>query len=830
MNTVVIAFALLGQPTITASEIVAHDEVIPRFVKHYENVLVVPAEKTVTLPADATYDAIEVSGTLRASRAHDTICRVIHLTVLPGGVLDLGTASDPIPAERRVEIVFRNIPLRTGTLAKPDIDPYQLGNGLLVFGSLNAHGRKLARTWTSLHEEVRAGAAELHFDIPAGWQVGDELLIPDTRQPWYKSSVEGQGEPIRRESPVRITAIDGNRATLSKPLDFEHLAARDPDGRVRYLPYVANATRNVVLRSEDPRGTRGHTMFFEMAHIDCRYASFIGLGRTQATSIDNTESTRGELTKIGTNQIARYAFHWHHVHGHVDHDGLTGRAIGNYLDGLDGNKWGLVQHGTHDVLVSDNIATRFVGAGFITEDGYEVRGQYLRNFAANIRGNGINGKFNLVPPNDIPGGEGAGFWFRGLGQTIRSNVSINNAVGYQFFYRAQAEGHTVPSSPGADHDTLLDPRQVIPLALEDNVAAANRIGFESWNNPHYEYIRPIAWHNHTGFMAGNGESGSVTLRDPVVLQVRGDGVSSSAAYTGSLSIHGGEILGCDVGIHEARNFVDLNGVVMQNKVSINYHFFRPVQTTLDGVLFKPLGGSQKYIQLGRGLAWKPGDEPPRWHYIPAWGPNTGKRFVVKNWQREGSDFLLFENFQKRRQAALPAIGYAAAWCPEKGLTSGECWDRYGIGYYGGVIAEEEAIELPGLVHGVARAGLDYPLGTPRLVLPQPNMLAAIQPGALTHFHFVLTGDGKRGNDLGRVQIDGGPEIRLTRDQYVAGDRLRLEAARYLTPGQHTVKTWRDDVYGRRIEESELTFRYFVGEALPNSSPTVASAAISETAR
>jgi hypothetical protein len=828
VNALFLSLALLGQPTVTDTEIVAHEEAIPRFVRHYENVLVVPAETTVTLPADATYDAIEVSGTLRVSREHDTVCRTIHLTVLPGGILDLGTEADPIPAKRRVEMVFRDAPLRTGTVASPDIDPYQLGNGLLVFGSFNAHGRKLARTWTTLREEVRAGAKELRFDVPAGWQVGDELLIPDSRQPWYKSAVEGQGEPVRRESPVRIAAIDGDRVTLSKPLDFEHLAARDPDGQVRFMPYVANATRNVLLRSENPGGTRGHTMFFEMAHIDCRYASFVGLGRTQATSIDNTESTDGELSKIGTNQIARYAFHWHHVHGHTDHVGLTGRAIGNYLDGLDGNKWGLVQHGTHDVLVSDNIATRFIGAGFITEDGYEVRGQYLRNFAAHIPG---NRKSALeCEAEKIPGGEGAGFWFRGMGQTIRSNVSTNNAIGYQFFYRTQEQGHTVPSSPDSDHDTLLDPTKVIPLALEDNVAAANRVGFESWNNPIYEYVRAIAWHNHTGFLAGNGQPGSISLRDAIILQVRGDGVSSSAAYTGSLSIHGGEILGCDVGVYEARNFVQLASVVMQNKISLNYYGARATQTTLDGVLFKPLRGAKQFIQLGQGLAWNHGEELPRWSIVPPWSPNTGKRFVVKNWQREGNDYLLFENAQKRKQAALPAIGYAARWCPEAGLSNGECWDRYGIGYYGGVIAENEAIELPGLMHGVAKAGLDYPLGTPRLVLPQPNMLAAVQPDDLTHFHFVLTGDGSRGNDFGRVRIDDGPVIRLKPEQYDAADGVHLVAARYLTPGQHTVKTWRDDVYGRRIDESELTFRYFVGDALPNSTPTVASAVIAAPSR
>src|SRR5687767_14807210 len=79
-------------PAVTADRIVLHqDEFIPRFASFLPRVLRVPAGKTVTLPPDSTWDAIEVAGTLRVSRTHDTICRFIHLTILPGGTLDVGT-------------------------------------------------------------------------------------------------------------------------------------------------------------------------------------------------------------------------------------------------------------------------------------------------------------------------------------------------------------------------------------------------------------------------------------------------------------------------------------------------------------------------------------------------------------------------------------------------------------------------------------------------------------------------------------------------------------------------------------------------------------------
>ena len=55
--------------------------------------LVVPMRPNHELPETATYDYIEVSGTLRVSRIHDTRLAFTHFVVLPGGTLDAGTSS-----------------------------------------------------------------------------------------------------------------------------------------------------------------------------------------------------------------------------------------------------------------------------------------------------------------------------------------------------------------------------------------------------------------------------------------------------------------------------------------------------------------------------------------------------------------------------------------------------------------------------------------------------------------------------------------------------------------------------------------------------------------
>src|SRR5262249_52813094 len=140
---------------------------------------------------------------------------------------------------------------------------------------------------------------------PSNWQVGDELLVPDTATPVFD---QDGGHP-RRESTVTIAAITGATMTLSKPLDFEHRNITDPQGVVILRPRVANLTRNIVLRSENPVGSRGHSADVgHMASWDIRYNRFYGLGRTANAPFNDTVLG----THIGTNQRGRYTEHHHH--------------------------------------------------------------------------------------------------------------------------------------------------------------------------------------------------------------------------------------------------------------------------------------------------------------------------------------------------------------------------------------------------------------------------------------------------------------------------------------------------------------------------------------
>src|SRR5262249_49665101 len=222
--------------------------------------LIVPARQIFELPAEATYDYIEVAGMLRVSRARSTFTRFTTMVVLPGGTLDVGTPADPVPCNLHVEFIVRDVPLDTAK------DPFQWGNGLINFGRQTRVGcNKTA--FSESAGAIAAGATSLTLSAPPiGWQVGDELLIPDT------AAVTGKP---RRQPAVTIASITDSTLTLSKGLDFAHDNIVDPKGNVVLRPRVANLTRNILIRSENPGGSRGHTA--DIGHgaaWDIRYNRF----------------------------------------------------------------------------------------------------------------------------------------------------------------------------------------------------------------------------------------------------------------------------------------------------------------------------------------------------------------------------------------------------------------------------------------------------------------------------------------------------------------------------------------------------------------------------
>ena len=784
--------------SVAADRIAIGPEFLPRRTD-LPNKLIVPAGKVVELPADATYDYIEVAGTLKASRAHDTVARFTHLVVLPGGTLDAGTQSDPIPCDRRVEFVVRDVPLDTAK------DPFQWGNGLVNFGRQTRVGCSKT-AWVESTGSIASGATTIALAAaPSGWRVGDELLLPDTATPLTSTLAP------RRESKVTIAAIDGVQLTLSKPLDFAHDNIADPNGVVVLRPRVANLTRNIVIHSENVDGTRGHTADIgRKASWDIRYNQLVGLGRTQRVKLDDT--VLGQ--HVGTNQRGKYAEHKHHVQS------APGSAdVGNVYIGPPAGKWGLVIHQTSDTLVERNVAVDFPGAGFITEDGYEVRNTFRNNLAAYSLGHNGTLQSGFIDAGvdvirECPGCEGTGFWLRGVMNTFDGNEAWNNFTsGINVFNQAQPPGR-YPSSPGADPDTPLKHYSDQPMSVTGNVVAANVIdGFEVWGVKRFPYKNLISAHNtYRQVMIVISEAVELHLQNPKLICSVGTGsvgLHSGNGYVTSFAIDQGQIAGCASGISGggSGSGINITGTVLQNEVNIDL-LTPPLR--LENVMHVPLANyPHRYILFGNGVVWNGTTALPEvgnsW-----WTKQRGSQFVVKNWQGTGKDYLLFY----RQSLGSNPAWYSARWphsynTPVQGLTMQQSWDKYGLSFGGDVLRDSDAVELDGLVNGLAREGLGVKFGPPRAVVTFPTLreTAKVEGGGVQIFA-LLTGDPNAASDVMMASVDGDRAFPVQK----SGTDDRSFPTNHASAGLHQVKVWRTqkDHPDKPIAGSEFTSQYCVG--------------------
>jgi len=820
--------------TVLADRVIIGPEFVPRFLD-LPKVLVVPTGKVVDLAPDSTWDYVEVSGTLRVSRTAHTRLAFTTMIILPGGHFDCGIddANDPIPADVHVEIVVRDVPIDTKR------DPFQWGNGLLNFGRQDRCGAPKLE-WTMLTNSVDDGATMITLaDDPEGWAVGDELLITDTG---YAG--------IRRETPVFVKSLNGRTVTLSKPLDFEHDLQKDLDGKVVGWPYVANLTRNIYLHSENPLGTRGHTANVGSGMWCICYNEFNGLGRTRGETLDVTTH---DLSHIGTNQIGKYTDHAHHATGFDAASNMQSKYFGNVRRGAGPNttvaKWGLSIHGTHDSLIERDICIDFYGAGFVTEDGYEVRNTFRRNFSAYCIGNhpgkgtpeahstvsldveGVN-----VKAHNNPGAAGCGYWWRGVMNTFEQNVAACNALGFVPF-NVFTVPWSYPSTPGGDSDTPFRPQDSLPISFADNVASSNvNVGFEIWG------VGPQPLERMTSINSGGSgiwvvasDNLQPVFVDPVVVAAQ-HGITSGQAYNDSLTIRGSgdyarcRVVACPIGIADGGGkHVSLKNILFQNEINLDWasasfaHGDLAVSCLYDHVMHVPVPDKPKqYIRFGSPETWD-GTSPLPEVGTSQWLWQIGSQHVVIDWQGTGDDYQLFEPQSLASTIAWPSgPGQNRFNCPEVGLTMGECWTKYGIAWDGEALNDADAVHLEGLVYGLARKGRTSKLGVPRAPVTFPTVrepaVLGDYAGPYVEVFLLLTGAVDGADDNPRASVDGGePQVVW---QEAERPRTRRFFSRVTSAGLHDVTTWRVTPAGDKVPGSEMTFQYLVGEATLTLVPNV----------
>jgi hypothetical protein len=235
--------------------------------------------------------------------------------------------------------------------------------------------------------------------------------------------------------------------TVAPALQYDHRGARDADGTptvlsdgTRLLPHVGNLTRNVVIRSENPAGTRGHTLFTHRADVRIHYAQFQDLGRTLAEPLHSV-----------TNHIGRYPLHVHHVWGQANpsNTGHQFELVGNAVN--DSRKWPIAVHGSHYGLVKWNVVfggPELTGAGIAVEDGSETENLIEENFVANVRGD-VNPRESGpdTANGTTPGSAAECFWAAGFNNRFVNNVASDCRNTFQQVASGPGWKFIVPPAP-----------------------------------------------------------------------------------------------------------------------------------------------------------------------------------------------------------------------------------------------------------------------------------------------------------------------------------------------------------------------------------------------
>lgn len=385
-------------------------------------------------------------GELRFNPAANTQLQSGDIVVFAGGLLTIGDVAQPIGADHTAQIILRDLPFEN--------DPKQHLRGIVVVdGTLSMHGHTLMETFIRTAAEPQQGATTIQLAtsaLAAGWRVGDEVLLPTSSQ-CPVATTQGVCPDETEDHTIAAIAADGMSLTLADPLQFDHPGARDNQGQLDFLPHVLNKRRNVIIRSENPNGVRGHILLHGRALVDLRYARLQDLGRT-------------DIRNLGAeNQKGRYPLHAHHLIGPVTPpaNGYQYTLVGNVIDfgvenRVQNRKWGISLHDSHFGLVAQNIIDYASGAGFVTEDGTETGNQIRRNFVVRVIGGNNEPREDRDPSDNTKlGRAGVAYWFNGGGgNQIEENIAAAvveciSCYGFKFD-NVYNDDLLLPAGQGAD--------------------------------------------------------------------------------------------------------------------------------------------------------------------------------------------------------------------------------------------------------------------------------------------------------------------------------------------------------------------------------------------
>ena len=379
--------------------------------------VLIPENMSVVIDGEFTdrLATLRVDGALRFSTVVDTRLEVDTFIVAPDGLLEIGTASQPIAPDVTATIIFTD----DGAI-DTDWDPTLLSRGLISHGSVSIYGaNKTAAVDFAVAPE--AGDAELFLAAAVeGWQVGDRILVPGVVRPGENN----KGVTLVDEDEiVTITSIsaDGMSITIDQPLAHDHVPPRDDLS----LP-VANLDRNVVFRSENTTDVSraGHVMFMHSNDVSIDNAAFQHTGRNDksiATTDPELDEDGNLVAGTGDNARGRYSVHFHRLGSDSDPVYVSGSVV-EHSPG-----WGFVNHDSN-VVMTENVSYHVKGAGFVAEIGSE-KGAFISNYAFRSVGKNFYQPAAASDKGNFEGfgSAGHGFWLQSSQVALIDNVAAGHA-------------------------------------------------------------------------------------------------------------------------------------------------------------------------------------------------------------------------------------------------------------------------------------------------------------------------------------------------------------------------------------------------------------------
>lgn len=240
---------------------------------------------TYDLSAAATeLNWLRVDGTLKTDTTVNTAMLFDTMVVTPLGTLRDGTRSHRVDSTKTHQWIIAT----SNGLIDVSVDTFFQSRGIISIGTTDMWGAyKTPFLEVTSYTGPTAGATSLTLaSEPTNWAVGDEIIIGATRAGGltYTPGPNVQSEVDPRNERKTLTSVSGAVLGWTGGLTYNHAGPTGTTSRTDCKCFVANITRNIVVKPDDtavPANQRGHTMqMHNPAGWSARDVEFADLGRT----------------------------------------------------------------------------------------------------------------------------------------------------------------------------------------------------------------------------------------------------------------------------------------------------------------------------------------------------------------------------------------------------------------------------------------------------------------------------------------------------------------------------------------------------------------------